>query len=91
MRGRKRVTKRGHERPGGEHEIGFRLGKRLGQLGVHLCRILPEFAHVAEDGDAPAALAGRGLPEKRDCRAHGRRIGIVAFVDEERGAALSGK
>ena len=47
----------------------------------------PEFQHVAEHRNAPAELAQIGLPEQGERRTHRGRIGIVAFVDQERRAA----
>ncbi len=44
----------------------------------------PEFQHVAEHRDAPAA-AGRPRPGRaRERRRHRGRIGVVAFVDQRR-------
>ena len=46
-----------------------------------------ELQHVAEHGDAAAARADRRLAEQRDRRAHRGRVGVVAFVDQQRAAA----
>ena len=46
-----------------------------------------EFQHVAEHGDAPAARPDRRLAEQRERGAHRGRIGVVAFVDQQRRAA----
>ncbi len=42
-----------------------------------------EFQHVAQNRDAPAALARLRLREQRECGAHRGGIGVVAFVDQQ--------
>ena len=44
----------------------------------------PEFEHVAEHGDAPAARPDAALAEHGERRAHRGRIGVVALVDQQR-------
>ncbi len=45
-------------------------------------RVLAEFAHVAEDGDAPAAAAWLGLRKQRQRRTHRQGIGVIALVNQ---------
>ena len=47
-------------------------------------RLRPEFQHVAQHGDAPAARPDRRLAEQRQRRPHRGRIGVVALVDQQR-------
>jgi len=46
-----------------------------------------QFQHVAQNRDTAAALAGLCGGKQRQCGAHRRRIGIVAFVDQLQFAA----
>ena len=46
-----------------------------------------KFQHVAKDGDAPALRPERCLAEHSQRRADRCRIGVVAFVDDQRRAA----
>ncbi len=84
--GGKGLPQRTHQRSAAEHEIDAVRGHRLGKLAMEIGAARPEFQHVAEDGDTPAARADPGLAEQGERGAHGRRIGVIAFVDEERAA-----
>ena len=44
-----------------------------------------ELQHVAENCNAAALLPDRRLRQQRDRRPHGRRIGVIAFVDQQSG------
>ena len=47
--------------------------------GRPLC---PQFTHVAQHDDAPPAAARVGEHQRLERRAHGRRAGVVAFVQQ---------
>ena len=83
----KSLPQRVHQRPATEHEVDPGGLDRLRKFAMQIGPWRPEFQHVAEHGDAPAALPDRRLAEQRDRRAHRRRVGVVAFVDQQGGAA----
>src|ERR671910_438544 len=43
----------------------------------------PQLLHVAENRDTPPAAAQLDRSERRERRGHGRRIGVVALIDQE--------
>ena len=65
----------------------MRRRQRLGQRRVQPFALIAQFQHVAEDGNAAALRADVGLAEQRDGGCHRRRIGVVAFVDQQSGSA----
>ena len=85
--GGKSLPERAHQRAGAVHEIDPGGGDRLGQSACKAAPCVAEFQHVAEHGDAAAARADRRLAEQRDRRPHRGRVGVVAFVDQQRAAA----
>ncbi len=60
------------------------LGDRLGQLAMERLAEIAQFLHAAQHRDA-AGGGGRG--ERLQRRAHRCRVGVVAFVDQQRLAA----
>src|SRR5262249_41043890 len=62
----------------------------LRQPGMQLRPFVAQLQHVAQSGDL-APLAARAFPYFRrfgESRAHRRRAGVIAIVDEQRLAAL---
>ena len=87
---RQGLEQRPHARPGGEDEVDAARLDRSGETGVQGAFVPPEFQHVAEDGDPPAARRGRQPAEDGERRGHGRRAGVVAVVDQLEAAAGDG-
>ena len=83
----KGLPERVHQGPGTEDEVDLGGFQRRRQAPVQAFALGAEFQHVAEHGDAAALRPDRRLAEQRDGRRHGGRVGVVAFVDQQRAAA----
>jgi len=54
---------------------------------MEIAALRAELQHIAQDRDASAARPHIGMAEQAQRGAHRGRVGIVAFIDQERRAA----
>ncbi len=84
---RQSVVESLHHRPGGENDIDMIDLQIDRKARMEIFAARPEFAHIAEHGDAASRFGGRRqFADERESRPHGGGIGVVAFVDEREGA-----
>ena len=79
---KRRLRQRGHRFADEQNRFDARVKHRPRQLGVIARRVVAQLAHRAQHRD----MAPRLLRQHRQRRAHRRRVGVVALVDDQREA-----
>ena len=74
-------------RPAGKDEIDIGLVHGILQPDMQCRSLRPKLQHVAQHRDAPRKFLPRHSPERSERRAHRRRIGVVALIDQKRFSA----